>query len=106
MLAVLVLAGAVIEAVAARAGYRARLTGALGASAVLAYYVVHRFDPDDPLLTVAGGLIVAVVVGGLGGILIGKIAAMLAARRPAPALAKDAALAAGPKERRRARPEG
>lgn len=81
-LAVTLLLGAVVEAAAAKVGYRTRLTGAVGATAVLAWYVVHRFDVDDPLLTVIAGVLVAGLAGGLGGMLLGKIAAMLVVRSP------------------------
>ena len=82
-LAALVVIGAVIEGIAVRAGLKPRLAGALGATSVLAWYVVHRFDQDDPLVTVVGGVLVALLAGGVGGLLLGKLAAMIVVRPPA-----------------------
>lgn len=83
-LGLLVVAATAVQAAAKKAGYSAKLAAAVGATAVLGWYVVHRFDPDDPFTTVAGGALVAVVAGGLGGLLLGGIVSSFVSPPPPP----------------------
>jgi hypothetical protein len=82
-LAGLFLVASIVEGLGARAGGDARFAAAVGAAAALAIYVVHRFDADDPLVTVIAGTIVAVAAGGGGGFVLGALARKLLAK-PAP----------------------
>jgi len=81
-LIVLVVMALVLEVVAARKTIKTPLLAGAAASAVLAIYMVRDFDPDDPLTTFYGGAVVAFLAGGLGGILVGKIATFLFASGP------------------------
>jgi hypothetical protein len=60
---------------AARGGTRSKLVAWLGAAAVLAAYLPRHFSPSDPLGALIGAAFVALLAGGIGGWLLGTLAA-------------------------------
>jgi hypothetical protein len=80
-LGILVALALAVEAWAARERIKARWTAAVAVSGVLAVSLVERFDPDDPLTTVIGALLLAGLTGGLGGSLAGIVATHFAQPR-------------------------
>jgi hypothetical protein len=83
-LAALALVALGLEIVAARLQHRTALAASIAVLGVFAYHVAHRFNPSDPLGTVMGGAIFALLTGGLGGWLVGAGAASFV-KRAAPA---------------------
>jgi hypothetical protein len=75
---VLLLAIGVVEVLLAKRGRVVPLLAGAGIAAALGIYVTIQHDPDDPLGTLTGGLIVSLVVGGVGGYLLARIATFLA----------------------------
>lgn len=83
LLELAVVLAVVVQAAAARQGARTQFAAFIGIAGVLALYLPHHFSASDPLGATFGGLIVALLVGGLGGYFIGSVASRLAGRRDA-----------------------
>lgn len=71
-----------LELAAARLQNRTNLAAAVAVLGVFAYHLAHRFNPSDPLATVLGGTIFALMTGGLGGWVLGMVGASFF-KRPA-----------------------
>lgn len=80
-LIVLGVVGVGIEAVAMNRGLRSHLAAWLGIAVALAVYMPPHFDPGDPFGSVLGALVVAVLVGGGAGMMLGLLAARTLGRR-------------------------
>ncbi len=81
LMAAFLLLGAVTEGLAAREGVRSAVAAGIAAAAVLAVYVTHRWDPNDPFTTVFAGSIIALLAGAGGGFVLGSLAQVLLRRR-------------------------
>jgi len=76
----LLVAGFASQAAAFRAGVATRLTASIAIAGVYTIYVQRYLDVDDPLLTVFPAMVVSFVVGGVTGLVLGRLAAFFKRR--------------------------
>ncbi len=73
---VLVLAGAVAQAAGLRKGIKTRLPATVTITGVYTMYLQRYLDVDDALLTVLPAIVVSFVLGGIGGLVVGRFAGL------------------------------
>jgi len=80
MFGLLLLAGFASQAAALRAGVTTRLTASVAIAGVYTIYLRRYLDVDDPLVTAFPAMLVSFVVGGLAGLVLGRMAAFFKKR--------------------------